>query len=234
MARTSRPASDRARPIGGGEVSGETWGDMARPVLEARGALHPVDVMGTIRQRMAALDLNSRVALAAAVAARLIAMHMRLAEAEQRPYTLEWADAPDLAWSVVLANDRQAFESLRGKLEVFRQSPFNHCDGQDGPDDADDDAVAACIYTAEALCEANEESAYWAAHRLVDWAFASASDILESGGVHVGPAAEFIEGLSHPLVQRELRRLLEAVQLLDREGLSASTAKELRALFEAA
>jgi hypothetical protein len=97
--------------------------------------------------------------------------------ADIRPFTAT-CHPLDCMW-VVLAGEPDA-GALRAELgrwlQSFYDGPLNHCDGQDGPDDADHDPAAAVIFAAESLVRDSAESAGYAMRRVVDSAFTLAVD----------------------------------------------------------
>src|SRR6266576_3673659 len=67
-------------------------------------------------------------------------------------------------WTGLEAPDSSSAKAtVQDYLNAFYEGPFNH--NQDGPPDADDDAVACSIYAAQAFCRGDAKSARWAANR---------------------------------------------------------------------
>ena len=188
----------------------ETWGDFARAEADRHGQLYFADVDGDVRRLLTALEPDARRAFALACAERAMARHRGLPAEEQRPFTLTWE--PVLASiRAGLGGDGAAAGRVHAALDAFHDGPYDHDDGQEGPDDADDDAAAAAIYAAECYLSGEAEPAWWAASRVVEMALADASDELAA------PTPESLarENLD-PGVQAELRRQLEDLAALGR------------------
>lgn len=212
----------------------KTWGEMAKKAVASRGLPFFSDVLDDVKARLLRVEPRAASALAAACASRLMAAHTSRPSADQRPLTLAWNDTLGFIWEALLAeNSGRAAAKVKRALEAFRASPYNHSDGQDGPDDANDDAAAAAIYSAESLCNSDAAAASWATHRLIDWAFSAAEADLGHSDDPLGTAEQFIAEAGHPRVQAELDRLLGGLKLLEREGTSAPILEKLRGMFVA-
>src|SRR6266496_6127516 len=125
--------------------------------VRKRGSLYFSDVLAGIRSRLPAIP---HAAVAAACAERLLTRHLNQPPASQRPFTISWRRPMDCIWGVL----GEAADTARLRCEVadalqrFYDSPLNHSDGQDGPDDAADDPAAACICAAKSLIEGCAQS----------------------------------------------------------------------------
>lgn len=210
----------------------KTWGQMAKKALDSRSLLYFADVLDGIRDRLLRVEPKAATALAAACSSRLMAAHTSLPADEQRPLTLAWSETLGLIWQALEGSDA-ATAGVKQALDAFNASPYNHSDGQDGPGDANEDAAAAAIYTAKALCGSDAVAASWATHRLIDWAFSLAGTELGHSEQPLGTVQQFIEDAAHPTVQRELQRLLAGMELLEHEGSRAPVLKRLRAMYAA-
>lgn len=204
----------------------ETLGDMARAEVAKRKRVYYDDVLAEIRD---SLSPQSAPLLAAACAERLLLRHLALPPENQRPFTVGWRAPMNALWRALTssgaASDRRAVECALG---AFYHSALNHSDGQDGPDDADDDSAAACIYAAEAFLEGDVDSASWAASRLVDDAFSRAADERRAAVATVEDVLEFVEDCCHVLVQQELRWLIEVADLSTSSPLTNDIIAETR------
>lgn len=208
-----------------------SYGDAVREALAPQGLLVLLDVLAETEARLRRLDGRAQAAFAALCATRLMSAHRKLPPEEQRPFSLEWAVHLELVWAVLLATAPNAApEQVRAALAEFRGGPYDQ-DG--GPDDADDDAAAAAIYAAEALCEPGGKAAYWAASRLSDWAFSRAETIVHSAEVRLVTPEDDIAVYAHPLMQAELRRLLDGLAALEKDGIAANNLLKVRRWFEA-
>jgi hypothetical protein len=212
----------------------QTQGEVAREAVESRGLLYFGDVLADVKDRLRRMEPKARTALAAACASRLMASHVSLPTAEQRSLTLLWNDTLAVIWEALFAeHSHSAIARVRQSLETFRASPFTGGDSQGIPDDADEDAVAAAIHSAESLCDSDPAAAFWAASRLVDWAFSQAEAEIEPPGSGYSGVEHFIEESAHPAVQRELERLLSGLSLLETRGTDAAVLERLHTSFVA-
>lgn len=87
---------------------------------------------------------------AAGPAQRLMNFHDAQPTSEQRPYSRSWKPALQAVWAYA-GGDDQAWYRVSHALGHYYLSPQNHTEGQDGPDDADQDEVAAVIFAANAV-----------------------------------------------------------------------------------
>ena len=159
--------------------------------------------------------------------------HERLPAREQRPLTLGWRPVLDEIWYGLGHRGQQSGHRVREALARFHASPYDHQDGQDGPDDADEDAAAASIYAAECFASGDAQPAEGAAGRAVDLAFRIADEELrlDPNDFVWDPAAEpmpLAKEAMHPAVQEELRRQLADLELLQRQAVTAAVLDKLR------
>jgi hypothetical protein len=151
-----------------------TWKDTAKETVQRRGDLYFSDVLDRLTAQLSSVAFS---VVAVACAERLLSRHLQLPAS--RHSALHRPCHPlDCMW-VVLAGEPDA-GALRAELgrwlQSFYDGPLNHCDGQDGPDDADHDPAAAVIFAAESLVRDSAESAGYARRRVVDSAFTLAVD----------------------------------------------------------
>ena len=104
---------------------------------------------------------------AVAPAQRLMDWHDARPESEQRPYSHTWKPALQAIWAYA-GGDDQAWYPISQAVGSYLLSPQNHVDGQDGPDDADQDEVAAVIFAANAVLHGLVGFAELAATRATD------------------------------------------------------------------
>lgn len=100
-------------------------------------------------------------------AQRLMDSHDARPESEQRPYSRAWHPALQAIWAYAGGED-QAWYPISQAVGSYLLSPQNHIDGQDGPDDADQDEVAAVIFAANAVLHGLPGFAELAAGRALD------------------------------------------------------------------
>jgi hypothetical protein len=127
--------------------------------------------------------------------------------------------APDAA-------DLQA--EIADALGRFEKSPLNHNDGPDGPDDADHDPAAACIYAAESLVRGMPDRATAAVSRLVDDAFSRVEEQREWKPEWETQTDAFVADCCHPVVQCELRWVNQVMEYVENHPLNSESVAELR------
>ena len=122
-------------------------------------------------ETLAALPFWARhrgiILYAVAPAQRLMDSHDARPASEQHPYSRTWRPVLGSIWSYAAGND-EAWYPISHALGNFLLSPQNHIDGQDGPDDADQDEVAATIFAANAVLHGLVGFAELAAMRATD------------------------------------------------------------------
>lgn len=219
------PPSDRLNPHPN---------DPCREQLQRRGVPYFADVQAQVARRLSRLSNDARTAFAAACAERLMQRHEALPKGQQRPFTLGWRPVLNAIWEGLERGDEGSRRRVREALDAFRAGPYNHHDGQDGPDDADKDAAAASLYAAESFVGGEPRAAEWAAVRAIEAAFEIAGAELEDarGGV-VAEAerdllAETREAM-HPAVQGELGRQVRDLDGLERDGGMGAVLRALKA-----
>lgn len=130
---------------------------------------------------------HGTILFAAAPAQRLFAWHDALPAADQRPYSATWRPVLDAVWEYAGGDDR-AYYPISHAMGHYYLSPQSHVEGQDGPNDADQDEVAATFFAANCVL-----------HGLVDFALLAA-----------GRATDAIDnrwyGIDEPRLRAELRR----------------------------
>src|SRR4029453_9564874 len=122
---------------------------------------------------------------------------------------------------------------VRETLQVYHEGPFDHNDGQDGLDDADEDAAAASIYASECFLSGDAEASYWAASRAIEAAFVVAREELDLNGNDFvwDPSAEpmpLAKESMHFAVQDEMRKQLDDLEMLEREGVMTAVLRSLK------
>jgi hypothetical protein len=223
----------KAPQLTGHEKQFPTWGDLAREQLRRRGIPYFADIQAEFVSRLARLSPTARKGFALACAERLMKWHERLAKPEQRPFTLGWRPVLDVMWLGMEGQCEEAPHRVNQALEEFHASPFDHDEGQDGPDDADEDAAAACICAAECFVKGDALFACGSASRAIDLAFRIANEELhlDPNDFVWDPSAELMplaQEAMHPAVQAELRRQLSDLQMLERSGMTVSVLQKLR------
>lgn len=199
-----------------------TRGHLAREQLRRRGLPYFIDVADEVRSRLERLPDGARRAFALVCAERAMAWHLRLPDAEQRPFTLEWRPVLGAIRAGLVNDDEKAGERVGAALDAYHSSPYDHSEGQEGPDDADEDAAAAAIYAAQCFQDGSVDSAAWAAGRMVDIGFAIAETELGldpnefEWDAAADPPSPLAQENMHPAVANELRRQLDDVHDLTR------------------
>ena len=121
-------------------------------------------------------------------------------------YAETWRPALDALWHWA-SGDRAAFYDISKALADYLVSPFNHCEGQDAPNDADTPPVSAILYTAASMLFGGADGAILAARIAVDAA-------MEAAERRTGEllALEVLNTISE--VQTELEFQNEALRLI--------------------
>ena len=202
---------------------GKTWRDVARREVMKRECLYFADVLAELRHR---IRREARPLFAATCAERLLTRHLALRAADQRPFTVGWRSPLNSLWQALESPETGDAAPVKRALQTFREGNLNHSDGQDGPDDADHDPAAACIYAAEAYLNPNEDFAFWAASRVVDEAFSRVEAQQEA--THADGISELVEECCHPIVQRALGWLLTLASLVEASPLDRKTVGDAR------
>jgi hypothetical protein len=153
----------------GYEAEFPTQGDLAREQLRRRGVLYFGDVAIQVRNRLDKLPPEHRKAFAVSCAEHLMRWHESLASPQS--FALSWRPVIESMWGALADQLTETTPQVVQALEAFKSGPFNHEDGPDGPQDADDHAAAASIYAAECFMSGETQWAFWAASRGLDRAF---------------------------------------------------------------
>ncbi len=203
------------------------WGDIARSALRERELPYFSDVLESLRTRLPTVAYS---VYAAACAERLVLRHLQLPGSSQRPFTVSCRRPLDCIWGVLASapNSAALRRDIEHWLQSYYDSPLNHSDGQDGPDDANDDPAASTIFAAESLIQSSSESACHAMGRIVDDAFNRAADDREATAPATGRVDDFIADCCHPFVQDELRWLQRTFSYVQFHELSYAMVSELR------
>lgn len=187
-----------------------TWGDIVRERARSQGLLYFGDVRDEVARILGQASPDTRRAFALACAERAMAWHLQLPPYEQRGFTLAWRPILD-AIRAGLRGGLGASDTVRSALDAFHASPYDHSEGPDGPDEADEDAAAAAIYAAECFLSGEAKPAEWAAGRIVDIQMIEAERELE---LDVPSPEDPARENMHPRVQTELRLQLDDLAAL--------------------
>ncbi len=209
-----------------------TEGDAARPRILGRGLLWFADVQDDVRGRLQRISPHSRKAFALVCAERVMRRHERQPPWYQRPFSLSWRPILDVMWEGLATESDDAARAVKVALEAFYGGPYNHDDGQEGPDDADDDAAAGAIYAGECFLSGDPERAFWASDRALDAVYQSVVLLLDSEAGHPlspkGNSERFIDELSHPMEQAELGWQLSVLTMLEGSAIDQGLVDGLR------
>ncbi|MFD8754619.1 hypothetical protein ACFV0O_27080 [Kitasatospora sp. NPDC059577] len=104
---------------------------------------------------------------AAGVAERLLGAHEAMPENEQAPFILSLRPLLNSVWEGALG-DTTAFKAVNRAMADYMLSEYCHNDGQDGPDDAVEDAAATVLLAADTYLHGVAEFAVWASRRAVE------------------------------------------------------------------
>jgi len=191
-------------------------GEVARAELEELGAKHYLDVRATIRRMLESLPGGSCAAFAAAITERVHQGGPGSDAGEARDVDALVASARpllDTVWDGVLGSP-DADESVAQSLAHFYQSRYLCTHRHDDPASMADHVAMTSLYTAECYLHGCWEFAAWNGWRGFDAAaIRAAGDDLWP---HRRPISITTYGweLAHPLVQGELERQLEDIELL--------------------
>lgn len=179
----------------------------------------------TVTDRIEGLPDGARVAIAASAAQRLMDDHLNEPEERRRQFTVGWAPALSLIWQLVLAPNPEADKALRSQLEGYYSGPYCHELGDDALPGADEDAAAAAIYAVEAYCRRKAKSAASSVLRMVNAADRRVEALLED------PMSHEAEERRVQAEQEELDRISAGLEILEQEGVTQASIKELRKIF---
>ncbi|GGT30475.1 hypothetical protein [Streptomyces toxytricini] len=181
--------------LGGGSVL-DTWQELS---AEVEG-------------RLAAMSSSERGVFAVGTAERLMSWHEALPEEDRAPFTMSLRPLLNAVWEGSLG-DSTAFTAVKRGVAEYMLSEYCHNDGQDGPDDADENAAATTLYAAHAYLFECCDFAVWASRRAVD----AVDEHLE----HLAEQEEEVADLDEATVA-ELQRQLRDLDLI------ANYSKDLR------
>src|SRR5258708_4001250 len=119
-----------------------TRGDLAREQVRRRGIPYYQDVQAEIGKRLERLAPACRGAFAVACVNRLMKRHEQLPMKEQLEFTLGQRPVLAAMWLGLHGLSVEATQKVRESLAAFHSSPYDHDQGQDGPNDADEHAAA--------------------------------------------------------------------------------------------
>ena len=212
-----------------------TWGELAREQVRRRGLLYFVDVRQEIQSRLTALSPRARAAYALACAERLMRRYLQLPASQQNGFTLNWLPVLEIMWAGLAEQRQDTLDQVQTALDTFYASPYNHNDGPDGPQEADEDAAAASISAAQCYVSGEVQSADQTTSRAIEAAFRIADEELQlDPNTFVwDPNAEpmpLARETMHPAVQRELQLLLAEVTLLEQHEITPQLLDQLKRL----
>ncbi|MFF4104106.1 hypothetical protein [Streptomyces sp. NPDC001903] len=121
----------------------------------------------SVEERLTAMSSCERGVFAAGTAERLMSWHEALPEEDRAPFTMSLRPLLNSVWEGSLG-DSTAFTAVKRGVAEYMLSEYCHNDGQDGPEDADDNAAAVTLYAAHAYLFECRDFAVWASRRAVD------------------------------------------------------------------
>ncbi|WP_143120514.1 hypothetical protein [Actinacidiphila alni] len=184
----------------------------------------------SVAARLAAASEGERAVFAAGVAERLLRAHEALPPAERRPFTVGTRPLLDAVWAGALG-DTAAFTDVKRALGTHYLSDYFHNLGQDGPDDADENAAAAVIAAAETYL-----------HGCADFAVRAGGRAVEAADAWDGAERDAYADDPEEALAEEVRRQLRDLDLIAthaptlrraRFGLPPATVTALRAALHA-
>ena len=197
-----------------------TRGDLAREQLRRRGVRYWVDVLEEMRLRLEQFTGEQRKIFALGCAERVMRLYESLPEEKRREYSLTWRPILDLMWDGFTGEKERVETRVKEALEAFYASPFDHEDGPEGPNDADEDAAAASVYAAECFDSGEVEPAYEASRRAIGVALQNAEEELQldPNEFEWDPRAEpmpLAREAMHAVVQAELDKQLKDISVIE-------------------
>jgi hypothetical protein len=195
-------------------------GEVARAELEELGAKHYLDVRATVRRMLESLPAMPRAAYAAAVTERLLRGSHPGEARQARDVDLYAASARpllDTVWAGLSGTpdtDHQVCEAV-GRFYLSRYLCTRR---HDDPASMADHIAMGALYTAECYLHGGWEFAAWAGWRGFDGAAIRAA--ADNDWSHRRPSGVTLYAweLTHPVIQSELERQLEDIELLAEEA----------------
>lgn len=194
-------------------------GEVARAELDELGAKHYLDVRATVRRMLESLPMAPRAAFAAAVTERMMHGSHPGEAGEARDVDAYAALARpllDTIWaglSGLTDTDEQVCEAV-GKFYLSRYLCTHR---HDDPASMADHIAMSALYTAECYLHGCWEFAAWVGWRGFDAAAIRA--VADNDWSHRRPSGVTLYAweLTHPVIQSELERQLEDIELLTEE-----------------
>ena len=191
-------------------------GEVARAELEELGAKHYLDVRATVRRMLESLPASPRAAFAAAVTERLLRGSHPGETREARDvdsYAALARPLLDTIWAGLSGtedNEEQVCEAV-GRFYLSRYLCTHR---HDDPASMADHIAMCALYTAECYLHGGWEFASWTGWRGFDAAAIRAA--ADADWPHRRPSGVtlFAWELTHPVIQAELERQLEDIELL--------------------
>jgi hypothetical protein len=210
-----------------------TRGDLAREQVRRRGLLYFGNVQQEIRSRLTFLTPHARTAYALACAERLMRAYEQLPAFQRIDFTLSWRPLLELMWAGLAGQRPDALEQVQTALHAFSASPYNHDDGPEGLQEADEDAAAASMSAAQCYLSGEVQPADEAGSRAVEAAFRIADEDLQldPNDFIWDPNAEpmpLAREAMHPAVQSELQLQLADLTLLERHEITSQLLDQLK------
>ncbi|MEU9087350.1 hypothetical protein [Streptomyces sp. NPDC048357] len=125
------------------------------------------ELSASVEEHLAAMSSGERGVFAAGAAERLMSWHEALPEEDRAPFTMSLRPLLNSVWEGSLG-DSTAFTAVKRGVAEYMLSEYCHNDGQDGPEDADENAAATTLYAAHAYLFECHDFAVWASRRAVD------------------------------------------------------------------
>lgn len=194
-------------------------GEAARAELDELGAKHYLDVRATVRRMLESLPTEARAAFSASVTERL--MHgSRPGEAREAKDVDAYAALARPLLDTIWAGLRGAGETDEQVCEAvgrFYLSRYLCTHRHDDPASMADHIAMSALYTAECYLHGCWEFAAWVGWRGFDAAAIRAA--ADGDWSHRRPSGVTLYAweLTHPVIQSELERQLEDIELLTEE-----------------
>lgn len=179
--------------------------DATRQAVLDRAPRYWPDVERTIAATLPDLWFQ---AFAVACAERLLARHLQLPVEDQRPFTQTCRRPLDCLWGIIEGNESasELHREASTWLQEYRNGPYHHDLGQDGPGDASHPPASAVIHALECVLEDSVQAAQWTMGCVIETGSKEAQKLL---GHRIMGEAEYVEECAHPAFQSELQWLEE-------------------------
>ena len=205
-------------------------GEVARAELDELGAKHYLDVRATVRRMLESLPAGPRAAFASAATERVLRGSHPGQVREARDvdsYAALARPLLDTVWDC-LSGTKDLDEQVCEAVGRFYLSRYLCTHRHDDPASMADHIAMSALYTAECYLHGCWEFAAWAGWRGFDAAAIRAAADTDWSHRRPSGVTLFAWELTHPVIQAELERQLEDIELLTESDDLPSLVNRLR------